>query len=204
MAEFPVVLLEIVAGRSIADKARKVGVAAGPVPGPAKMVLAVWVTSCGASVPLEVMGEPDTVGLKMTPSPAIPTLATVPGLVTPLETNIVRTSVIEEIAVLEVVTVAMGIAALVKPVVFDAGAQLLEGVEIHIVRCTGRKGQRAAGVGLNDIAADGRPGRQIQGQVRSRSGPIARADPLHIFHVHRVERLSSLGLRLLGGKNRRQ
>ena len=64
----------------------------------------------------------------MMPSPVIPTLVTVPEPVTPPETNMVRTSVIEEIAVLVVTTVAMGMAALVKPVVFDAGAQLLEGL----------------------------------------------------------------------------
>ena len=34
VAAFPVVLLEIVAGRSVADKPRKVGVAAGPEAGP--------------------------------------------------------------------------------------------------------------------------------------------------------------------------
>jgi hypothetical protein len=124
---FPVVLLEIEAGRSAAVKARKVGVAAGPEPGPAKTVLGVWVTSCGVNVPLEVMGEPETVGLKIMPSPVIPTLVTDPGLVTPLETNIVRTSRIEEIAVLLVTTVAIGMLAVVNPVVFDRGAQLCEG-----------------------------------------------------------------------------
>jgi hypothetical protein len=62
----------------------------------------------------------------MMPSPVIPTLVTVPELVPPFETNMVRTSAIEEIAELVVITVAIGIAAAVKPVVFDAGAQLLE------------------------------------------------------------------------------
>jgi hypothetical protein len=37
---FPVVLLEIVAGRSVADKPRNVGVTAGPESGPANTVLA--------------------------------------------------------------------------------------------------------------------------------------------------------------------
>jgi hypothetical protein len=127
VAALPVVLLEIVAGRSAGARARKVGVAAGPEPGPAKTVFGVWVRSCGASVPLEVIGEPETVGLKMMPSPVIPTLVTVPGLVTPLETNRVRTSVIEEIAVLVVTTLAIGMLAVVKPVVFDAGAQFCDG-----------------------------------------------------------------------------
>ena len=126
VAELPVVLLEIVAGRSAGARARKVGVAAGPEPGPAKTVWVACVRSCGAMVPLEVIGEPQTVGLKMMPSPVIPTLVTVPELVAPFETNMVRTSVIEEIAELVVMTVAIGIAAAVKPVVFDAGAQLLE------------------------------------------------------------------------------
>jgi hypothetical protein len=63
----------------------------------------------------------------MMPSPVIPTLVTVPELVAPFETNMVRTSVIEDIAELVVMTVAIGIAAAVKPVVFDAGAQFCEG-----------------------------------------------------------------------------
>ena len=125
VAALPVVLLEIVAGRSAGARGRKVGVAAGPEPGPAKTVLGVWVRSCGASVPLEVTGEPETLGLKMMPSPVIPTLVTDPLPL--LETNIVRTSVIEEIAVLVVTTVAIGMVVALKPVVFDAGAQLLEG-----------------------------------------------------------------------------
>jgi hypothetical protein len=124
VAALPVVLLEIVAGRSAGARARKVGVSAGPEPGPAKTTLDVWVRSCGASVPLEVTGEPETLGLKMIPSPVIPTLVTDP--LAPLETNMVRTSVIEEIAVLVVTTVAIGMVAALKPVVFDAGAQLLE------------------------------------------------------------------------------
>ena len=124
VAALPVVLLEIDAGRSAGAIARKVGVAAGPEPGPAKTVLAAWVSSCGASDPLEVMGEPVTVGLKIMPSPAIPTLVTVPPLVALLETNGVRTSLMDEIAVLEVTTVAMGMFPAAKPVVFDAGAQL--------------------------------------------------------------------------------
>jgi hypothetical protein len=126
VAAVPVVLLEIVAGKSAGARARKVGAAAGPEPGPAKTVLAVCVRSCGASVPLDVTGEPETVGLKMMPSPAIPTLVTVPELVAPFETNMVRTSVIVEIAVLVVTTVAIGMVVAVKPVVFDAGIQLFD------------------------------------------------------------------------------
>jgi hypothetical protein len=86
-------------------------------------MLAVWVRSCGASVPIDVIGEPETVGLKMMPSPLIPTLVTDP--VAPFEMKILRTSAIEEIAVLLVTTVAMGMVVALKPVVFDAGAQLL-------------------------------------------------------------------------------
>jgi hypothetical protein len=41
-----------------------------------------------------------------------------------LDTNMVRTSVIEVIADPPVATVAMGMVAEVNPVVFDAGAQL--------------------------------------------------------------------------------
>ena len=41
VAALPVVLLEIDAGRSAGARVRKVGVAAGPEPGPAKTVLAV-------------------------------------------------------------------------------------------------------------------------------------------------------------------
>jgi hypothetical protein len=63
VAALPVVLLKIVVGRSPGVSARNVGVAAGPVPGPAKTVFAVWVRSCGVSVPVEVIGEPETVGL---------------------------------------------------------------------------------------------------------------------------------------------
>jgi hypothetical protein len=114
-----------IVGRSDATSARKVGVAAGPEPGPAKTVLAVWVRNCGANVPLDVIGEPVTARRKMMPSPVIPTLVTVPPPVAPLETNGVRTSVIDEIAVLVVTTVAMGMFPAAKPVVFDAGAQLL-------------------------------------------------------------------------------
>jgi hypothetical protein len=117
-------LLKVIAGRSLGVSARKVGVAACPEPGPAKTVLAVWVKSCGARFPPDVIGDPETVGLKMMPSPLIPTLETDPA--PPLETNIVRTSVIDEIAVLFVTTVAIGIVAAPKPVVFDAGTQLLE------------------------------------------------------------------------------
>jgi hypothetical protein len=60
----------------------------------------------------------------MMPSPVIPTLVTVPELDAPFETNRVRTSVTEEIAVAVVTTVAIGMVAEVKPVAFDAGAQL--------------------------------------------------------------------------------
>jgi hypothetical protein len=70
------------------------------------------------------MGEPETAGLKRMPSPVIPTLVTVPKVVGPFETNIVRTSLTEDTAVLVVTTVAMGMPAEVNPVVFDAGAQL--------------------------------------------------------------------------------
>jgi hypothetical protein len=88
-------------------------------------LFAVWGRSCGVSVPLEVIGEPETVGLKMMPSPAIPTLVTEPDA--PLETNMVRTSVMDEIAVMVVTAVAIGMLAFVKPVVFDAGAQSFAG-----------------------------------------------------------------------------
>ena len=74
------------------------------------------------------MGEPETVELKIIPSPVIPTLVTLPVLVAPFETNMVRTSVIEEMAVLVVTTVAMGMVPVVKPVVLDAGAQLFAGL----------------------------------------------------------------------------
>ena len=80
------------------------------------------------SVPLVVVGEPVTVGLKMIPSPAIPTLVTVPGLVTPFETNRVLTSVTKDIALLVVMTVAMGMLAVVKPVVLEVGVQLFAGL----------------------------------------------------------------------------
>jgi len=123
VAAFPVVLLEIVAGKSADAKARNVGLAAGPEPGPAKTALAVWVRSCGASVPLDVIGEPETVGLKTMPSPAIPTLVTFPEPVAPLETNMVRTSETDEIEVLVVTAVAIGMLAVLKPEVLDAGAQ---------------------------------------------------------------------------------
>jgi hypothetical protein len=123
-AEAPVVLLEMVAGKSAGVRARKVGVDAGPEPGPAKTLLAVCVRSCGVSIPLDVVGEPGTAGLKMMPSPAIPTLVTVPELTGPFATKRVRTSVTAEIAVLVVTTVAIGMVAEVKPVAFDAGAQL--------------------------------------------------------------------------------
>jgi hypothetical protein len=126
VAALPVVLLEIDVGRSAGARVRKVGVAAAPEPGPAKTVLAVWVRSWGASAPLEVTGEPETAELKMTPSPVIPTLVTDP--VELFETNRVRTSVTEEIAVLVVATVATGMLPAAKPVVFDAGAQLFEGL----------------------------------------------------------------------------
>ena len=63
----------------------------------------------------------------MIPSPVIPTLVTVPGFVTPFVTNNVRTSLTDEMALLVVMTVAMGMAAVAKPVVFEAGAQLREG-----------------------------------------------------------------------------
>jgi hypothetical protein len=128
VAALPVVLLEIVPGRSADANARKVGVAGNPEPGPAKTMFAVCVRSCGTTVPPDVIGEPETVGLKMIPSPVIPTLVTVPDPVTPLETNMVRTSVIEEIAALEVTTVAIGMLAEVNPVVFDAGTQLFAGL----------------------------------------------------------------------------
>ena len=62
----------------------------------------------------------------MMPSPVIPTLVTDPVVL--FETNSVRTSVTEEIAVLVVATVAIGMLPVVKPVVFDAGAQLLAGL----------------------------------------------------------------------------
>lgn len=127
VAALPVVLLEMVVGRSAGASARKVGVAAGPEPGPARTLLADCVSSWGASVPLDVVGEPETVGLKMMPSPVIPMLVTVPGLVTPFETKRVRTSVTDEIAVGVVLTVAIGIVAVLNPVVFAAGVQLCAG-----------------------------------------------------------------------------
>jgi hypothetical protein len=127
VAALPLELLVIDEGRSDAVKLRKVGVAAAPELGPARTVLAVCVASCGASVPLEVIGEPETLVLKIIPSPLIPTLVTVPGLVAPVETNMVRMSLTAEIAVAVVTTVAMGMAAVVNPVVLDAGTQLLPG-----------------------------------------------------------------------------
>ena len=63
VAALPVVLLNNVGGKSPGVSARNVGVAACPEPGPAKIVLAVWARSCGVSVPLDVIGEPETVGL---------------------------------------------------------------------------------------------------------------------------------------------
>ena len=63
----------------------------------------------------------------MMPSPVIPTLVTVPGFVTPFETKRVRTSVIDEMALLAVMTVAMGMVAVANPMVFEDGAQLREG-----------------------------------------------------------------------------
>jgi hypothetical protein len=128
VAAFPVVLLEIVAGKSAEVSERKAGVVAGPEPGPARTVLAVWWRSCGAKVPLAVIGEPETVELKMIPSPVIPTLVTVPLLAAGLATNMVRTSISEEMAVLPVMTFAMGMVKEGKPVVLNAGAQLLEGL----------------------------------------------------------------------------
>lgn len=125
VAALPVVLLEILRGRSPAKSARKVGVAGCPDAGPANKVLADCVNSWGVSVPVEVTGDPDTVGLKMIPSPPMATLVTDPEPIDPPETNIVRTSVTDEIAELLVTTVAMGIVVAPKPVVFDAGAQLL-------------------------------------------------------------------------------
>ena len=124
VAALPEVLLVMEAGKSAGTKARKVGVAATPKPGPAKTVLAVCVSSCGASVPLEVTGELETTGLKTIPSPVIPTLLTLPEPVGTFQVNMVRTSVMEDIAVLLVTTRAMGIVVEVKPVVFVAGAQL--------------------------------------------------------------------------------
>ena len=127
VAAFPEVLLEMAVGRSVAANARKVGVAAGPEFGPARTLLAACVSNWGANVPLVVVGEPGTVGLKMMPSPVIPTLVTDPEPVPLFETNNVRTSVSAEILLLVVTTVAMGIAAPANPVVFDAGAQLRAG-----------------------------------------------------------------------------
>ena len=124
VAALPVVLLEIVTGRSAGARARNVGVAAGPDPGPARTLLTAWVRSCGVSVPLEVTGEPETAELKIIPSPVIPTLVTVPVTVAPPEVNMVRTSVTEEMTVVVVTTFAIGMVAGVNPVVFEAGAQL--------------------------------------------------------------------------------
>jgi hypothetical protein len=124
VAALPKVLLVMEAGRSAALNARKVGVVADPEPGPANTVLGDWVRSCGASVPFELTGEPDTVELNRIPSPVIPTLVTVPVPLPGFQTNMVRTSEMEEIAVLVVTTLAIGMVVLVKPVVFDAGAQL--------------------------------------------------------------------------------
>lgn len=52
--------------------------AAPPDVGPAKNVLAVWVSKAGTSVPVVVIGDPETVELKITPSPVIATEVTVP------------------------------------------------------------------------------------------------------------------------------
>jgi hypothetical protein len=62
-------------GRSVATKARNVGVAAPPLAGPAKTVLAVSVVRATARVPEVVIGEPATVKKLGT---VIPTLVTVP------------------------------------------------------------------------------------------------------------------------------
>jgi hypothetical protein len=125
VAALPVVLLDKVEGKSADTKARNVGVAAGPEPGPARTALLVWLSSCGARVPVDVIGEPETVELKTMPSPVMPTLVTEP--VPLFETNSVRTSVMVDIAELVVTTVAIGMLPLVKPVVLDIGAQLLDG-----------------------------------------------------------------------------
>ena len=77
---------------------------------------------------IDAMKDPATVELKIIPSPVIPTLVTDPAPVAPLVTNMVRTSVTAEMAVLVVTTLAMGMAPLVKPVVLEAGAQLLDGL----------------------------------------------------------------------------
>jgi hypothetical protein len=126
VAALPVVLLEMIAGRSAGTKVRNEGEADGPELGPARTELALCEISCGASVPLEVMGEPETAALKIIPSPVIPTLVTEPDTLPAPETNMVRTSVIEEIVVPVVTTVAIGMVVPLKPEVFDAGAQLLD------------------------------------------------------------------------------
>ena len=60
VAALPEVLLEMVEGRSPATNERNVGVAACPEPGPANTLLADCARSCGARVPLVVVGEPGT------------------------------------------------------------------------------------------------------------------------------------------------
>lgn len=64
---------------SPATNARKVGVAAPPLVGPASTLLATWVNSAGVKVPAVVIGDPPTVVLNMIPSPVIATLVTVPA-----------------------------------------------------------------------------------------------------------------------------
>ena len=74
----PSVTVPVPEGISAVTSARNVGVAELPVVGPASTVLAVCVTSVGASVPELVTGEPGTVELYRTPGIDKPTLVTVP------------------------------------------------------------------------------------------------------------------------------
>ena len=61
VAALPEVLLVIVAGRSAETKPRKVGAAAIPELGPARMLFAPCIESFGTRIPLVVIGEPATV-----------------------------------------------------------------------------------------------------------------------------------------------
>jgi len=81
----PAVILEALRlGISAATKLRKVGVAAPPEVGPAKMVLALWVSKVAPNVPVVVTGEPVTEKISLgmerptevtVPSPLAPTWA---------------------------------------------------------------------------------------------------------------------------------
>ena len=64
--------------KSAATSFLQLGEAGDPVLGPARTVLAVSAIKVGTSVPAEVTGDPVTLVLKITPSPVMPTLVTLP------------------------------------------------------------------------------------------------------------------------------